>query len=155
MEAFQGRIRHAHPEEAKTITDMVVRSKAYWGYDAQFMANVLQFLIIDAQYIQDMDTFVAILEEKIVGVVTLAPLDSEDVEIDHLFVDPSAIGKGVGKALWQYALRSVRSKNFKRIFLIADPNAERFYIHMGAVRIGDEPSSAIEGRKLPLMRYDL
>jgi hypothetical protein len=37
----------------------------------------------------------------------------------------------------------------------ADSFAEPFYLRQGAVRIGEAPSDAIPGRKLPLLCFEL
>ena len=42
----------------------------------------------------------------------------------------------------------------KKMLIDSDPNAEGFYQHMGAVRIG-EVSSKPEGRTLPQLVYEL
>src|ERR1019366_8328107 len=34
------RIRQARPDEAGLLTEVAMRLKAHWGYDAAFMANV-------------------------------------------------------------------------------------------------------------------
>jgi len=34
----------------------------------------------------------------------------------------------------------------------ADPNAEGFYLKMGAERVGESPSGSIPGRMLPLLQ---
>ena len=33
------RIRRARPEDAALLTDLTVRSKSHWGYDADFLAD--------------------------------------------------------------------------------------------------------------------
>ena len=37
MYSHHSTIRRAEPAEAQAITEMVVRSKAYWGYSEEFM----------------------------------------------------------------------------------------------------------------------
>jgi hypothetical protein len=37
----------------------------------------------------------------------------------------------------------------------SDPNAEPFYRHLGAERVGTTDSELVPGRTLPLMRYAL
>lgn len=33
------RIRRARPEDAALLTDLTVRSKSHWGYEADFLAD--------------------------------------------------------------------------------------------------------------------
>jgi hypothetical protein len=44
---------------------------------------------------------------------------------------------------------------FTALRIDADPHAEGFYRAMGAVRVGETPSSSIPGRMLPLMTVRL
>jgi hypothetical protein len=39
--------------------------------------------------------------------------------------------------------------------LEADPFAEPFYLHLGAVRVGMSQSRTLPGRAIPLMRFAL
>ena len=42
-----------------------------------------------------------------------------------------------------------------RLLIVADPNAEGFYLRMGARRVGEEDSEVVDGRRLPIMLLDL
>lgn len=66
--------------------------------------------------------------------------------LELLFVDPPAIGSGVGAAL----LRDVLDRH-PVLLIESDPDAEPFYLRFGAERIGTSVSSAT-GRALPLLR---
>jgi hypothetical protein len=56
------------------------------------------------------------------------------------------------KAYWGYDEEFMaRDSGFEALLIEADPQAESFYLRMGAVRIGDTVSSAT-GRTLPLLR---
>jgi GNAT superfamily N-acetyltransferase len=77
----------------------------------------------------------------VVGVSAVA-----EGELELLFVDPPAIGKGVGAAL----LRDALSRH-PVLVIESDPDAEPFYLRFGAERIGTRVSSAT-GRELPLLR---
>jgi hypothetical protein len=46
-----------------------------------------------------------------------------------------------------------RRRGAERLTILADPNTAGFYERSGAVRIGDAPSDAVRGRRLPL--YEL
>ncbi|MER5627762.1 GNAT family N-acetyltransferase [Streptosporangium sp. NPDC002544] len=68
-----------------------------------------------------------------------------------LFVEPDAIGQGVGRRLFEHAVAAAGDLGFARLTIDADPNAEPFYLAMGVTRIGATPSGAIPGRLLPLL----
>jgi GNAT superfamily N-acetyltransferase len=72
-----------------------------------------------------------------------------------LFVDPPAIGSGVGGALFAHLSALALDLGFHRLTIASDPNAEPFYLARGAVRIGAVPSGSVEGRVLPLLAVAL
>jgi GNAT superfamily N-acetyltransferase len=76
-------------------------------------------------------------------------------DLDRLFVDPAALGTGVGKALLLAVAEIARDEGAKRQIILSDPNAAEFYERMGAARIGDAPSDSVPGRTLPLFRLEL
>jgi ribosomal protein S18 acetylase RimI-like enzyme len=71
-------------------------------------------------------------------------------ELEDLWLDPELIGRGMGRRLFEHALRIASELGFDSLVIEADPNAEPFYLAMGAARIGDRRSST--GRTLPLLR---
>ena len=78
-----------------------------------------------------------------------------DIELSHFFVDPPSIGRGVGRVLWDDAVRRAEARGHARLVIQSDPNAEGFYRKLGAERIGVVPSQARPGRNLPLLVYEL
>ncbi|MYS01695.1 MULTISPECIES: GNAT family N-acetyltransferase, partial [unclassified Streptomyces] len=72
-----------------------------------------------------------------------------------MFVEPDAIGQGVGRLLFGHAREQARRLGFTLLTIDADPNAEPFYTAMGAVRVGAVPSGSVPGRMLPLLELAL
>jgi GNAT superfamily N-acetyltransferase len=72
-----------------------------------------------------------------------------------LFVEPQAIGTGVGRALYHHVLATARALGFTALRIEADPNAEPFYRAMGARPVGVVPSGSIPGRELPVLEVAL
>jgi GNAT superfamily N-acetyltransferase len=150
----RGTIRRADPSEARTISDLALRSKGHWGYSEDFLEACREELTLSSGFIADNTVFAFESDGEIVGFYALEGLPPEGVLRD-LFVDPPHIGGGIGAALWDHALGSARSAGFEALTIDADPNAEPFYVSRGAVRIGEAPSGSIPGRLLPLLRVDL
>ena len=71
-------------------------------------------------------------------------------ELDHLWVAPEQLGAGVGAALFVHAARTARAEGASELRIASDPNAEGFYVKMGARRAGEVPSRPA-GRTLPLL----
>jgi GNAT superfamily N-acetyltransferase len=148
------RIRQARPDECLALSELTMRSKAHWGYDAAFMADVRKDLeIVAARFLPDFHVYVLENDIEMIGFYSLDPVDAETVELTHLFVEPKHIGSGFGKQLWQHSLRVAQSLGFRRLTLSSDPFAEPFYASQGAVRIGEKESTVRAGRMLPLMEY--
>jgi len=147
-------IRQARVDEAPLLTELTVRSKCYWGYDASFLADARKELEFLPNKFEP-DFHVYVLQEcgQIMGFCSLIPRNHEAIELHDLFIEPEHIGKGYGKLLWEYSVKLARELGFARLFLTADPNAEPFYERQGAVRISENESPVRSGRKLPVMEY--
>jgi len=68
-----------------------------------------------------------------------------------LFVDPTDIGSGVGRALLDDAVRYAARRGWSTLRVESDPGAEGFYVAHGARRVGAVPSGSVPGRELPLL----
>ncbi|MFI6045058.1 GNAT family N-acetyltransferase [Nocardia sp. NPDC051321] len=147
-------VRPGRSDEAALLSDLALRSKAFWGYDEQFLALCRDELTLAPPEIVAKRTAVAESDGVVVGFVTVegtAPVG----ELGMLYVAPEAIGKGIGGELFRYAVETARTAGLQRLVIDADPNAESFYRAMGAVRVGNVASGSIPGRELPLMEVDV
>lgn len=166
------RIRRAGPDEAEhlapLLTDLCRRSKAHWGYDQALLERWSDDLRITPE---DIVRDVVLLAEghapdgasspRILGfarvtqgarttLATPAPAQLKD-----LWVEPGDIRSGVGRALFGAACEVARTLPADQLLIVSDPNAEGFYLRMGARRIGEEPSEVVEDRRLPILLLDL
>ncbi|CAM5720685.1 MULTISPECIES: GNAT family N-acetyltransferase [Streptomyces] len=147
-------IRDARPDEAAELTGLALRSKAHWGYDEAFMESCREELTVRPSEVGERRTAVAERDGRVVGFTTVDGRPPEGA-VGMMFVDPSALGQGIGRALFTHALATARDAGFTRLTIDADPNAEPFYRAMGAVRIGETPSGSVPGRMLPLLSVTL
>jgi GNAT superfamily N-acetyltransferase len=149
-------LRAARAEEAATLTALCVRSKRHWGYDDDFMARCAGSLAVPDQAIARGNVRVAVDETgRALGTAQLSPPFDDAIELDKLFVDPRVIGQGVGAALLRWAIDETRARGAKRLVILADPHAAKFYEKMGARFLRMAPSDAIPGRELPFYEVDL
>jgi predicted N-acetyltransferase YhbS len=147
-------IRPARSEEASALTALCLRSKAHWGYDADFLRASEPSLTVSKERIAEGRVLVA--EDKdgrLVGIVAADPLTGGAFDLALLFVEPHAIRKGVGEKLFAAIVALIARDGAKRLLIAADPNAENFYKRVGARRISDAPSEAIPDRMLPLLEF--
>jgi GNAT superfamily N-acetyltransferase len=143
-------IRAAAAAEAEILSELAMRSKAHWGYDEAFLAACRDELAMRSAEIEPRRTTVAEHNGSILGFVTLEGVPPEGI-LGMMFVEPHAMGRGVGRRLFEHVVATAQELGFERIRIDADPNAEPFYRAMGAVRIGTTPSGSIPGRMLPLL----
>ena len=170
-------LRAPHPHECDVLTELALRSKSHWPYSEAFLAACREEMTVHPQQFSDPrrtfvvaarrddDTPIGFLQLRIPGSSRddddslFAHADvgaaSADMELSALFVDPPAIGHGVGKLLWRRAVTLARRAGAEQLLIDSDPHAEAFYAAMGAVRVGDVPSGSVPGRTLPRMAFDL
>ena len=148
------RIRCARAAEAAELTELSLRSKALWGYDAAFLARCRIAMQVKEANIDRQPHYVAELEGQMAGFYGFEPLP-DGVGLDYMFVDPDFIGRGVGRALMDHAVALARELGHHSLTIVADPNAEGFYRRMGAQRVGSQASDVEPHRQLPLMRITL
>lgn len=145
-------IRLAKPEEAPTLSSLALKSKAYWGYDDDFIASCKEELCYSQnQLLSPSFCFkVAELNNQIVsGFFALNYVGSKHPELEALFVDPAFIGQGWGKSLLMSAIEVAKINQAKSIKIQSDPFAEHFYLANGAIKVGETESHSIPGRFLP------
>lgn len=147
-------VRKARQDEREALTAICQRSKAHWGYDEAFMRRSRGALTVKAERIESGDVLVAELDGAPLGVAAIAP-DDEHYEIELFFVDPQAMGHGVGTHLFGALVQHARARGISKLTILSDPNAAQFYEKMGAVKTGSAPSDAIPGRSLPLYEIDV
>lgn len=146
-------IRKAMTHEADDLSNLVLRSKAYWGYSEAFLEACRETLKITPAQIASSHVVVAEEDGLVKGVYILNKESDSSGLLHSLFIDSSAIGKGYGKALWNDMIETAAVWGLRTILIHSDPYAERFYLLMGAKRIGEVASAVSPDRKLPLMEF--
>ena len=147
-------LRRASAAEAPQLSALALRSKAHWGYEPDFLAACVEPLRLSPARLAASPFVVLQLDGLVLGFYALAVVD-HTAELTHLFVEPRAIGRGFGQQLWRHAVDTARELGCPRLRVAADPFAEPFYRAMGARRVGEVPSEAVPGRRLPLLSYAL
>jgi GNAT superfamily N-acetyltransferase len=147
------------------LIDLCLRSKAVWGYDEEFMQACRGDLTLDegfmqacrgdltltASLIRPSYVRVAEIRERLVGVAQVN-VKEELAELDKLFIEPTRLRSGAGKALFEWAVTIARDAGAVTMVIDADPNAAGFYRRMGAVDDGMAPSGTIPGRFVPRLK---
>ena len=142
-------LRAATAEDAPVLSELAVRSKGHWGYDAGFLERARPELTVTPDDIERLVVRVATREEQPLG-FSAVDVESTPAELLALWVDPPAIGTGIGRTLLRDALVTAAGHGTGGLLVESDPNAEAFYVHQGARRLG-ERRSATTKRLLPLL----
>jgi GNAT superfamily N-acetyltransferase len=141
-------VRVGRPEDAGEISALALRSKGVWGYDPDFLEACREDLTIDPGWCDGVRLVVAERDGVLLGyarVAGAAPVG----ELAGLFVDPGAIGSGVGGVLLRRAVEIAAGLGMHTLELDSDPHAEAFYLHAGARRVGESVSTVDPDRRLP------
>jgi GNAT superfamily N-acetyltransferase len=149
-------IRRAVPSEADALTALALAGKRHWGYPEAWLEAWRATLTITPDYVAA--HVVCCAEDEAGRVVGFYAVEGDggSCRLEHLWLDPSAIGGGLGRQLFEHAVQTTQALRAAELLIEAEPNAEGFYLHMGAQRIG-ETVSYLTGKKrvLPQLRYAL
>ncbi|MFP4518621.1 MAG: GNAT family N-acetyltransferase [Oceanicaulis sp.] len=149
----------ARPEHGERLNALILRSKARWGYDAEMMNIMARVLSLDPDAMAAGRAMAGWRGADPLGVAQISePFEDAQgraMSLDLLFIAPEAIGAGLGRRLYGWALDQARAADASRLDILSDPNAEPFYRAMGAVKVADQPSKRILGRVLPVLQHRL
>jgi N-acetylglutamate synthase-like GNAT family acetyltransferase len=149
------KIEKANKEDHEILTEITKKSKAFWGYSEEQMAQWNDALAITKEYIQTNFVFKLIIENQVIGYYSYFNTEPTVVKLDNLFVLPNYIGKGFGNYLMDNFLNRIKeNSDINKVILDADPNAEAFYQKIGFVKIGQFETS-IKNRFMPIMEMNL
>jgi GNAT superfamily N-acetyltransferase len=148
-------IVRAELEDADVLTEIAHAAKRHWGYPERWIRRWQDMLTMRPEFIAANATYAAMENNRAVGFYLLIA-ESDGLHLDHLWMAPAAMGRGIGRALFQHAIEQATGLGFQAIKIEADPNAEGFYQRMGAKRVGVNVTE-IEGerRELPLLIYEI
>jgi GNAT superfamily N-acetyltransferase len=142
-------IRPPHPDEGERLREIAAAAKAYWGYDI----DQVRRWAAEADFSTGKDVLVAEEGGRAVGFASVLP-QGEAAVLDDLWVEPDAIGTGLGRLLFDAAVTRARELGARTLEWEAEPNAVGFYERMGGRYVRDsEPSEW--GRILPVMAVEL
>jgi ribosomal protein S18 acetylase RimI-like enzyme len=146
-------IVRARPEDADALTQIAHAAKRHWGYPESWIAAWRDILTMRPEFIAANIAYGAAEEDRTLGFYVLTA-ESDGLHLDHLWILPDAMRRGIGRALFQHATEQAQVRGFDSIKIEADPNAAAFYERMGAKRVGTSLGQ-VEGeqRELPLLEY--
>lgn len=148
-------IEKARKKDARILTDLTIRSKSYWDYSAEQIMSWKAELTITTAYIDKNEVYkLSNKHNIIIGYYSYIFLNAAVIKLDNLFIDPTYIGNGFGTLLMNDFLKRIKSLQFEKVTLDADPNAEKFYHKFGFKTVG-KLKSTMENRFLPIMEMKI
>jgi GNAT superfamily N-acetyltransferase len=152
---MQIKIQSVTPDQAATLTQIAFAAKRHWGYPDRWIQIWSPLLTITPEFIEEHETYVAYLDGKLAGFCAIS-LENEKASVEHLWVLPDYMGKGIGAELFSHMLSRCKELGARALEIESDPNAQGFYERMGAVKVG-EVISEVDGqpRILPLLEINL
>jgi GNAT superfamily N-acetyltransferase len=152
------KIRRALAEESGELTRVAHEAKSHWGYPERWIELWRDDLTIAPEFITGNEVYLAEEDGQVLGCVGLIAGEGDGPvwTLEHFWVRPAAMGRGVGRALFEHARELAKAGGAERLEIDADPNAEPFYLRMGARRVG-EVRSEVDGqpRVRPLLQLDI
>jgi ribosomal protein S18 acetylase RimI-like enzyme len=148
-------VTRATPNQAETLTQIAFAAKRHWGYPERWIQLWSPLLTIAPEFIDTHETYVAWMDEKPVGFCAIS-LDDEKASVEHLWVLPDCMGKGLGAELFRHMLSRCKELGVRVLEIESDPNAQGFYERMGAKKAG-EVVGEVDGqpRILPLLEIKI
>ena len=146
----------AEPKDCRTLTEIAFAAKRFWGYPEEWISLWQKELTIAPEYVRQHYVFKALDASGAIGGFCALEWshDRNELEVAHLWVKPMFMRKGIGRALFDFALKNVTSLPLRRITVVADPNAQEFYEKLGFSVVG-QVSSTPQGRSLPMMEMQV
>jgi ribosomal protein S18 acetylase RimI-like enzyme len=164
------RIREATPGDAEAIASIHVRAWR-WAYRGQLSDDYLDGLRVEDRLEQhrrslegqrpDWRTWVVEDEGSVVGFAVTGTSEDADAdpktgELYAIYLEPSRVGTGIGRALFEHAVDELRERGFTAAtlwVLEANERARRFYELAGWKTDGSTASERVDCELRSTVRY--
>ena len=157
-------IRKANSGDCSVLTDISFSAKRHWNYPESYYETWKNELTVTDEYLSYATVFVAELHDKVIGYYSLIfnPSDQQFGQVfmskgfwmEHIFIYPDYINKGVGSILIDHMKKYCRDNDIKKLTVFVDPFAEGFYKKIGA-SFKYLSKSNIPGREIPVYEIQI
>ncbi len=127
-------IRPAGPSDAEALTEIAHAAKRHWRYPEEWIVLWREALTFTPDFIAQHPVYIAYEGGNRAGCYALS-FEGSIAILEHLWVRPEWIGRGVGRHLFAHATGIAATYGATEVRIDSDPNAEAFYRRMGAQRI--------------------
>jgi GNAT superfamily N-acetyltransferase len=144
-------VRRALASEAPVLTRVAHASKRHWKYPQAWIARWRDALTVTPAFVERHPVRCAVRDGRMLGFYAISGAGAVR-ELEHFWVLPAHMGRGVGARLFADAVAALRADGARQLRIASDPFAVGFYRRMGARLVGEFPSTP-RGRTLPLLVY--
>jgi N-acetylglutamate synthase-like GNAT family acetyltransferase len=141
--------RPAEQSDHERLRELTFESKAHWGYDHALVRSWTDGLDFESAQ----ERWLVEADGAVVAWAALIPPSDGVAVLDHLWVAPAAMGRGLGTQLFRLAADRARELGAERLEWGAEPNAVGFYEKVGGRKLRDEVTEW--GRLAPWMGLEL
>ena len=120
-------IRQAGPDERGGLIELQRRASLMWEEDRAFLLADPGMIDLPAGQISEGHVFVWEAAGVVLGFAVVLPRDDGDAELDGLFVEPDAWGRGIGRRLVDHAADVARQRGCLALKVLANMRALGFY----------------------------
>jgi GNAT superfamily N-acetyltransferase len=142
-------VRAGRAADNERLRELTFESKAHWGYDHDLVRDWADGL----EFPDGCERWVAEEDGDIVAWAGLTPPTERVAVLDHLWVVPAAMGRGLGSRLFHLAADRARELGARRLEWSAEVNSVGFYEKLGGRKLREHITEW--GRVAPWMGLDL
>ena len=113
-------IRRATPEDADTLTRIAFAAKRHWGYPEPWIQHWRDGLTVTPEFVRNNEVYAAVSDGEPFAFYALTGA-SDELELEHLWVSPGWIGSGVGRLLFEHAMREAARRGASAVEIEAAP----------------------------------
>lgn len=148
-------IRRAQEPDAAELTRIAHEAKRHWGYPERWIELWRDDLTFSPDFIAANEVYLAEDGGEALGCYGLLA-GTPHWTLEHFWIRPAAMGKGLGRRLFEHARAVAVEAGASVLEIDSDPNAVEFYLRMGAIKMG-EVVSQVDGqpRVRPLLHLRL
>ncbi|HEY2788837.1 MAG TPA: GNAT family N-acetyltransferase [Gaiellales bacterium] len=147
------RIRAAAAGEGERLREITTAAKGFWDYDPARVREWGAALDLSPGRLATAYAYVAELDGRAVAWAEILPPAGGVCVLEHLWVDPALIRRGLGSRLFEFAAERARELGATALEWEAERNALGFYRMMGGRHLRTEITEW--GREGSVMGIDL
>jgi GNAT superfamily N-acetyltransferase len=134
------RIRRGKADDFAQLREIAIAAKAHWGYGLQRVREWAESGDFEPESMGARLVYVAEAPAERIGWASLVPRG--DVGwLEDLWIDPSWIGRGIGRLLFDHVVTCARELGARRLEWEAEPNARGFYERMGGTYVRESETT--------------